>query len=153
MPTRRQLIGAGAASVALTAAAAHPLRTVAQDDDDDHDDDRSSVTPVIGTPTLHPAIDLARAQEIALEGNAGAAVTKIELDGDDGVLEYSVHLNNGVEVDIDATTGAIIKTEQSDDDDDDHDDDDNHDDSSGTSTSGSSGSGDDDDHDDGTDDN
>ncbi len=146
MPTRRQLIGAGAASVALTAAAAHPLRTLAQDDDDDHDDDRSSVTPVIGTPTLQPAIDLARAQEIALEGNAGAAVTKIELDGDDGVLEYAVHLNNGVEVDIDATTGAIIKTEQSDDDD-------NHDDSSGTSTSGSSGSGDDDDHDDGTDDN
>ena len=39
MPTRRQLIGAGAASVALTAAAAYPLGTLAQDDDDDDDDD------------------------------------------------------------------------------------------------------------------
>jgi uncharacterized membrane protein YkoI len=122
MPTRRQLIGAGAASVALTAATAYPLRTLAQSGDDDDDDDRGSGTPVVGTPMLQPAIDLMRAQEIALEGNAGAAVTKVELDGDDGVLEYSVHLNNGVEVDIDATSGAIIRTEQ--DDDDDHSDDD-----------------------------
>jgi uncharacterized membrane protein YkoI len=136
MPTRRQLIGAGAASVALTAAAAYPLHAKAQDGDDD----RSDVTPVVGTPMLQPAIELARAQEIALEENAGAAVTKIELDGDHGVLEYSIHLNNGVEVGIDATTGAIIKTEHSDDDD--------HDASSGTGTSGSSGSGDDGDHDD-----
>jgi uncharacterized membrane protein YkoI len=136
MPTRRQLIGAGAASIALTAAAASPLRTLAQDDDDD----RGGGTQVVGTPMLQPAIDLVRAQEIALEGNAGAAVTKVELDGDNGVLEYSVRLNNGVEVDIDATTGAIIRTEQSDDDDGNGNDDNGNDDGG----NGDGGSGDDD---------
>ena len=124
MPTRRQLIGAGAASVALTAAAAYPLRALAQDEVDDDDDARGSGNRIIGTPTLRPEIDLIRAQEIALEGNAGAAVTKVELEGDDGVLKYDVHLNNGVEVEIDATTGAVIRTDRDDDDDDDFDDDD-----------------------------
>jgi len=137
MPTRRQLIGAGAASVALTAATSYPLRALAQDDDDDDDDDRGGGNRIIGTPTLQPAIDLIRAQEIALEGNPDAAVIKVELDGENGVLEYSVRLHNGVEVDIDATTGAIIRTEQSDDDNGDDD---------GTADNG--GSGDDDGNDD-----
>ena len=128
MTTRRELIGAGAASIALTAAAVSPLRTVADDsdDDNDHDHDQATGTRVVGTPTLKPAIDLARAQEIALEGNTGAAVTKIELDGDHGVLEYSIHLDNGVEVDIDATTGVILKTEHDDDGDDHDSNDDDH---------------------------
>ncbi|MEZ4531029.1 MAG: PepSY domain-containing protein [Thermomicrobiales bacterium] len=114
MSTRRQLIGAGATSLALAALAAQPLRSLA--DDDEHDDHQ-----VVGDPMLQPAIDLIRAQEIALAENAGAAVTKVELEGEDGVLQYSVHLNNGVDVDIDATTGSIIKTDH-DDDHDDHDD-------------------------------
>lgn len=118
MSTRRQLIGAGATSLALAALAAQPLRSLA--DDDDHDDEHDD-HEVVGDPMLQPAIDLIRAQEIALAENAGAAVTKVELEGEDGVLQYSVHLNNGVDVDIDATTGSIIKTEH-DDDHDDHDD-------------------------------
>lgn len=89
------------------------------------------MTPVIGTPALQPAIDLARAQEIALEGNAGAAVTKVELDGEHGRLEYSVHLNNGMEVDIDATTGEILQSE--------HDDDNGNDDTSGDDHGGDDG--------------
>lgn len=109
------------------------------------DDDQGNATPVVGTPLLQPAIDLTRAQEIALDGQSGAVVTGVELDGDDGVLAYDVRLDNGTEVEIDATTGAILETEQAgaddengddgehenaDDDDGDHEDtaDDNHDD-------------------------
>ena len=121
MSTRRQLIGAGATSLALAALAAQPLRSLADDDDHDEHDDEHDDHEVVGDPMLQPAIDLIRAQEIALAENAGAAVTKVELEGEDGVLQYSVHLNNGVDVDIDATTGSIIKTEH-DDDHDDHDD-------------------------------
>ena len=123
MSTRRQLIGVGATSLALAAIAAQPLRSLADDNDhdDDHDDGHDD-HQVVGTPMLQPAIDLMRVQEIALEGNAGAAVTKVELEGDNGVLQYSVHLNNGVEVDIDASTGSVIRTEHDDDDHDDHDD-------------------------------
>lgn len=142
MPTRRQLIGAGAASVALTAMAANPLRTLAQDATPPGDDDaQSGAKPVVGTPVLRPAIDLVRAQEIALEGNTGAVVNKVELDGDDGVLKYSVKLDNGMEVHVDATTGAIIKTESSGNGDDEHDDDSEHDDSGDDQSSGDDSSG------------
>lgn len=123
MSTRRQLIGAGATSLALAAIAAQPLRSLADDDDhDDGHDDGHDDHQMVGDPMLQPAIDLIRAQEIALAGNTGAAVIKVELEGEDGVLHYSVHLNNGVDVDIDATTGTIIKTEHAGDDHDDHDD-------------------------------
>ena len=68
--------------------------------------------PVVGTPLLQPAIDLTRAQEIALEGQANAVVTDVDLNGDNGVLEYSVTLDNGKEVDLDAATGTMVKSEQ-----------------------------------------
>ena len=54
------------------------------------DDGENQGPPIVGTPLLQPAIDLTRAQEIALEGQANAVVTGIDLNGDDGVLEYSV---------------------------------------------------------------
>jgi len=79
------------------------------------DDDEDNGTPVVGTPLLEPAIDLIQAQEIALEGQTGAAVTDVELSGDNGVLVYSVVLDSGVEVEIDATSGEVVKTEEQDD--------------------------------------
>ena len=80
--------------------------------------------PVVGTPLLEPAIDLTRAQEIALEGHSGAAIAAVELGGENGVLAYSVTLDSGMEVDIDATSGEVISsTEQ----DDEHDEDQDHD--------------------------
>jgi uncharacterized membrane protein YkoI len=85
---------------------------------------------VAGTPTFNPEIDLLRAQEIALEGNDGAVVTKVELEGKRGVLTYTVELDDRMEIDIDATTGDVLRTE-TDDDDDDHNDDDDHDDDHG----------------------
>ena len=76
------------------------------------DEDNGKV--VVGTPLLEPAIDLIRAQEIALEGHTGAAVIDVELGGENGVLAYSVTLDSGIEVDIDATSGAVIRTEEQD---------------------------------------
>src|SRR3954468_10973540 len=78
-------------------------------------DDEDNGTPVAGTPLLEPAIDLRRAQEIALEGHTGAAVMDVELGGQNGVLAYSVLLDSGIEVDVDATSGQIIRTEEQDD--------------------------------------
>jgi hypothetical protein len=124
MPTRRQLIGAGAGSLALIGVGmvAGPT-TRAQDatptpQGSDDQEDNGYGTPVIGTPILRPAIDLIRAQEIALEGNADASVLSLDLDGSDGVLAYSVVLDNGQEVEVDATSGAVIKTEPTDEEDD-----------------------------------
>lgn len=74
--------------------------------------EQNNATPVVGTPLFEPAVDLVRAQEIALNGQSGAVVTEVDLDGSDGVLAYDVRLDNGTEVQVDATTGAVIQTEQ-----------------------------------------
>jgi len=124
MPTRRRLIGAGAASIALAGVSASSLKALAQEATPpatSNDDEQDNATPVVGSPILRPTIDLIRAQELALEGNNGAVVTKIELHGEDGVLVYTVALDNGVKVDVDATTGTVIKTEQTNGDGDDDD--------------------------------
>jgi hypothetical protein len=76
--------------------------------------DEDNEKMVAGTPLLEPAIDLRRAQEIALEGHTGAAVIDVELGGENGVLAYSVTLDSGIEVDIDATSGQVIRTEEQD---------------------------------------
>jgi len=71
-----------------------------------------NTTPIVGTPQLQPAIDLARAQDIALQGQSGAVVTDVELDGEDGRLTYTVGLDNGSDIQLDAMSGEVIKTEQ-----------------------------------------
>lgn len=83
------------------------------------EDERASGPAVVGTPLLQPSIDLMRAQEIALTGQAGAVVTEVGLDGENGVLTYSIELDNGMEVDVDATSGDVLKTEQAEQDSDD----------------------------------
>jgi hypothetical protein len=66
---------------------------------------------MVGSPLLQPTIDLVEAQEIALEAQAGAHVTEIDLDGEHGLLTYRIELDNGIDVEIDATTGEILRTE------------------------------------------
>jgi hypothetical protein len=78
---------------------------------DSAEQEPANVTPVVGDPTLHPAIDLEAAQSAALSAQAGRVVKEIELNGEDGVLTYTIVLDDGTEVDIDATTGAVISTE------------------------------------------
>lgn len=102
-------------------------------------DTEGNGTPVIGTPLLAPAIDLVQAQEAALTGNEGAAVASVELTGDDGILVYEVKLDNGTEVEVDATSGEVLKTEQAGDeqaDDEDEDDDEESDDDEGEDDQG-----------------
>jgi hypothetical protein len=108
MRLRRWLTGLSVGSLVLMGTiAAGPVVGSAQEA-------QRNAAPVVGAPLLEPAIDLARAQEVALEGQTGAVVTDIELTGEEGLLAYTVALDNGVEVEIDATSGEILKTEQED---------------------------------------
>ena len=104
------------------------VQTAAQTTDDD---DGGNGSPVVGTPLLAPAIDLLRAQEIALEGQTGAAVMGVELNGDDGVLVYSVLLSSRREVEIDATSGEVVQIEEEDNGGNEHENDDDDDDRNG----------------------
>lgn len=55
-----------------------------------------------------------QAQAAAEAANAGAKATKVELDNENGVLVYSVQLDNGLDVKVDAGNGSILHTEQAD---------------------------------------
>lgn len=119
MQVKKLLVGVGAGTLLLASAvAASPFDSAAQQASTptaqtSQEDDQMNGTPVVGNPTFQPAIDLIRAQEIALEGQTGAVVVGVDLDGDDGVLVYDIQLDNGTEVEVDATSGAVIKTEPS----------------------------------------
>ncbi len=54
------------------------------------------------------------AKNAALAANPGASVTKVELDNENGALVYSVELNNGSDVKVDAGNGTVLVTEQAD---------------------------------------
>jgi len=54
------------------------------------------------------------AKAAALTANPGTTVSKVELDNENGVLVYSVQLDNGLDVKIDAGNSAILHTEQAD---------------------------------------
>jgi hypothetical protein len=55
------------------------------------------------------------AEAIALEAYPDAQVVEVEAEEEDGGLVYSVELSNGVEVEVDATTGEIVEEERGDD--------------------------------------
>ncbi len=55
-----------------------------------------------------------QAKDAALAANPGTAVVKVELDNENGALVYSVELDNGLDVKVDAGDGAILHTEQAD---------------------------------------
>ena len=125
MNVRRWLTGVSIGTLAFTGMmAVAPLPVSAQQDSTapaaqsvaqtTAEDDQATGPAVVGTPLLQPTIDLTRAQEIALEGQSGAVVTEVDLGGEDGVLAYSIELDNGMEVDVDATSGEVLKTEQGD---------------------------------------
>lgn len=128
MRTRTWMTGLGAGSLLLTGViAAIPTATSAQQTATPPTqvaEDATNGPAIIGTPLFRPTIDLIQAQEIALDGQSGASVTGVELEGDDGVLVYDVELDNGNEVEVDATSGAVIRTDTGDDEGDDDGDDD-----------------------------
>lgn len=57
-------------------------------------------------------ISASEAESAALAANPGAGVTKSELDNENGALVYSVELNNGSDVKVDAGTGEVLRTDQ-----------------------------------------
>jgi len=125
-------------AVALTAcgAAADEVETISAPGGGADADDR---TPTVSTSTtdgdgavaVPEGVTAERAQEIAL-GVVPGRVTEIELDDEDGrtVWEIDVAGEDGWEydIDVDATTGEVVKQERDDDLDDDSDDDSDDDD-------------------------
>jgi uncharacterized membrane protein YkoI len=57
------------------------------------------------------AITQEEAEAIALAEYPGAKVTATELENEGGTLLYSVELDNGAEVEVDANTGTILPAE------------------------------------------
>jgi len=60
-------------------------------------------------------ITAAEAEAAALAANPGAKIVKSELDNENGVLVYSVELDNGADVKVDAGNGAVLYTDQGED--------------------------------------
>ncbi len=61
-----------------------------------------------GSAILDPEVDLVMAQETALNAYPEAAVASVALDRADDALLYSITLDTGVEVQVDAATGEIV---------------------------------------------
>ena len=62
-------------------------------------------------PAGAPAITSDQARDAALAVHSGT-VKSIELESENGALIYTVEFTNGVEVEVDAATGEVLKTEQ-----------------------------------------
>jgi uncharacterized membrane protein YkoI len=68
-----------------------------------------------GAPLLQPTISLERAQQIALADHDGAVVREAGLEFEGEALVYEITLSGGIEVVIDASSGAVLMVEQDDD--------------------------------------
>jgi uncharacterized membrane protein YkoI len=62
-------------------------------------------------PTGNPVITSEQAQAAALAAHPGRTVIKTELDNENSQLIYSVELDGGLDVKVDAMTGAIMATD------------------------------------------
>lgn len=52
-----------------------------------------------------------QAKDAALSANPGATVVKSELEDENGVIVYSIDLNNNREVKVDAKTGSVVSSQ------------------------------------------
>lgn len=82
--------------------------------------DRQSVSGVseadeMLTLQTKATISTAEAEAAALAANPGTKVVKSELGNENGVLIYSVQLDNGTDVKMDAGNGAVLYIEQGED--------------------------------------
>jgi len=103
-------LGIGAL-IAVGGVVSHPFASVAQQSATPTTQGSANATPIVGQPIISPTIDLAQAQQAALNGQIGAVVVSVDLNGENGVLVYDVELDNGYDVEIDATSGAVLKSE------------------------------------------
>jgi uncharacterized membrane protein YkoI len=85
----------------------------ATDDSDDatevNDRDQSDATAPANT-----AITAEEATKIAADANPGAAALEVDFDREGGHDMWEVELSNNVEVEVDASSGAILATKQDD---------------------------------------
>lgn len=65
-------------------------------------------TALGGLATITPE----QAKTAALQAHPGTTALKVELDNENGALVYSVELDNGMDVKVDAGTGAILGADQ-----------------------------------------
>lgn len=86
--------------------------TEAAEDSETTEADEAAKTKEAADPQGQAAISQADAETAALDANPGAKVVKTELDKEDGILAYTVELDNGVDVIVDANTGDILTSEQ-----------------------------------------
>lgn len=101
----------------------------------DKKDSKSPVVPFSFTA----GISFAEAAKIAQAQQPNSVIQKISLEDEDGAVVYSVRFKSGARVDINAATGAIVKSQAAKTAKDSEDDEDSSDDKV-TSTSGRSGS-------------
>ncbi len=76
-------------------------------DNDDASETQDNSTALQG----QAVITQEEAEAIALAEYPGANVAATELENEGGTLLYSIELDNGAEVELDANTGAILPTE------------------------------------------
>src|SRR5438132_13903084 len=86
-------------------------------DADERGERRGERYEAIG-PNDKAAITADQAIAAALAAHPDAAAVRTALQKERGTLLYSVKLNTGQEVKVDANTGQVLKTEREDDDDD-----------------------------------
>jgi uncharacterized membrane protein YkoI len=55
-------------------------------------------------------ISASDAEAVALAANPGASIVENDLEKENGILVYSIELNNGIDVAVDASTGEILQT-------------------------------------------
>jgi len=94
---------------------------VAEDVEEESDNQFPTYEGSIKVPTPEPAdlssmakITVDDATAAVLKAYPGAKVVKVELDNENGVLVYSVELNNGTDVKVDAGNGEILHVEKDD---------------------------------------
>lgn len=76
-------------------------------DNDDASETQENSTALQG----QAVITQEEAEAIALAHHPGANVSATELENEGGTLLYSVELDNGAEVEVDATSGTVLPQE------------------------------------------
>jgi uncharacterized membrane protein YkoI len=75
------------------------------DNDQNQQNDQNNQTPAATTITLDQAKATAQAQM------PGKTITKVEQENEEGSTVFSVRFSDGSRVDVDGTTGAVVRSE------------------------------------------
>lgn len=120
MTPKACLMKAGAIALALALVIAwQGFARAGKDSDEEFNEQHPSYSCSVKVPEPEPK-DLSSLAKIkadaaigaALTANPGTAVTKLKLENENGCLVYSVHLNNGQEVIVDAGKGSVIHSQR-----------------------------------------